>query len=136
MGSYISCFCLFICFVLFFVFWDRVFLYSPGCLGTHFVDQAGLELKNPPASASGVLGLKVCATTPGYKVSIDTVSIDTVSTWTSMFLHRVPCLFLSNLYTPCFSDIYFSLLSFFKCTWGWYVYFSRLLLKYNFQNWL
>jgi hypothetical protein len=41
----------------------RVSLYSPGCPGTHFVDQAGLELRNPPASASQVLGLKVCATT-------------------------------------------------------------------------
>ena len=49
----------------FFVFRDRVSLYSPGCPGTHFVDQAGLELRNPPASASQVLGLKVCATTPG-----------------------------------------------------------------------
>jgi hypothetical protein len=28
---------------------------------THSVDQAGLELKNPPASASQVLGLKACA---------------------------------------------------------------------------
>jgi hypothetical protein len=27
------------------------------------VDQAGLELRNPPASASEVLGLKACATT-------------------------------------------------------------------------
>jgi hypothetical protein len=34
--------CLF--FVL--VFQDRVSLYSPGCLGTHSVDQAGLELRN------------------------------------------------------------------------------------------
>jgi hypothetical protein len=51
-------------FVLFcFVFWDRVSLCSPGCPGTHFVDQAGLELRNPPASASQVLGLKACATT-------------------------------------------------------------------------
>jgi hypothetical protein len=50
-------------FVFVFVFWDRVSLYSPGCPGTHFVDQAGLELRNPPASASQVLGLKVCATT-------------------------------------------------------------------------
>jgi hypothetical protein len=47
------------------VFRDRVSLYSPGCPETHFVDQAGLELRNPPASASQVLGLKVCATTPG-----------------------------------------------------------------------
>jgi hypothetical protein len=47
------------------VFRDRVSLYSPGCPGIHFVDQAGLELRNPPASASRVLGLKVCATTPG-----------------------------------------------------------------------
>jgi hypothetical protein len=37
-----------------FVFRDRVSLYSPGCPGTHFVDQAGLELRNPPASASRV----------------------------------------------------------------------------------
>ncbi|GAB1299382.1 ATPase family AAA domain-containing protein 2 [Apodemus speciosus] len=32
----------------------RVSLYSPGCPGTHSVDQAGLELRNPPASASRV----------------------------------------------------------------------------------
>jgi hypothetical protein len=47
------------------VFRDRVSLYSPDCPGTHFVDQAGLKLRNPPASASRVLGLKACATTPG-----------------------------------------------------------------------
>jgi hypothetical protein len=41
-----------------FVFGDRVSLCSPGCPGTHFVDQAGLELRNLPASASRVLGLK------------------------------------------------------------------------------
>jgi hypothetical protein len=50
----------------FFVFWDRVSLCSPGCLGTHSVEQAGLELRNLPASASWVLGLKVCATMPGF----------------------------------------------------------------------
>jgi hypothetical protein len=50
---------------LFLVFRDRVSLCRPGCPGTHFVDQAGLELKNPPASASQVLGLKACATMPG-----------------------------------------------------------------------
>ena len=38
---------------------------SPGYPGTHFVDQAGLELRNPPASAFPVLRLKACATTPG-----------------------------------------------------------------------
>jgi hypothetical protein len=41
-----------------------VSLCSPGCPGTHFADQAGLELRNPPASASQVLGLKAWATTP------------------------------------------------------------------------
>jgi hypothetical protein len=51
-------FCLFVCF-----FRDRISLCSPGCPGTHSVDQAGLELRNPPASASQVLGLKACATT-------------------------------------------------------------------------
>jgi hypothetical protein len=44
------------------VFQDRVSLCSPGCPGTHFVDQARLELRNPPASASRVVGLKVCTT--------------------------------------------------------------------------
>jgi hypothetical protein len=39
--------------------------FETGCPGTHSVDQAGLELRNPPASASQVLGLKACATTPG-----------------------------------------------------------------------
>jgi hypothetical protein len=45
-------------FVFVFVFWDRVFLCSRGCPGTHSVDQAGLELRNLPASASQVLRLK------------------------------------------------------------------------------
>jgi hypothetical protein len=49
---------------------DRVSLYSPGCPGTHFVHQAGLELRNLPASASQVLGLKACTTTPGYAPKI------------------------------------------------------------------
>jgi hypothetical protein len=51
----------------FLVFPDRVSLSSPGCPGTHFVDQAGLELRNPPASASRVLALKVCTTTPSVR---------------------------------------------------------------------
>jgi hypothetical protein len=54
----------FVCF-LFLFFRDRVSLYSPGCPGTHSVDQDGLELRNLPASASQVLGLKACATMPG-----------------------------------------------------------------------
>jgi hypothetical protein len=49
-----------------FCFRDRVSLCSPGCPGTLSVDQAGLELRNPPASASRVLGLKVCATTTSF----------------------------------------------------------------------
>jgi hypothetical protein len=52
-------------FFSFLVFQDRVSLYSPGCPGPHFVDQTGLKLRNPPASASPVLGLKAWATTPG-----------------------------------------------------------------------
>jgi hypothetical protein len=42
-------------------FQDRVSLCSPP--GTHSVDQAGFKLRNLPASASQVLGLKVCTTT-------------------------------------------------------------------------
>jgi hypothetical protein len=50
--------CLFV-----FIFRDKVSLYSLDCPGTHYVDQAGLELRNLPASASQVLGLKALATT-------------------------------------------------------------------------
>jgi heme/copper-type cytochrome/quinol oxidase subunit 3 len=60
---FIICFCF--CFWFWFwflVFRDRVSLYSSGCPGTHFVEQAGLKLRNLPASASRVLGLKACAT--------------------------------------------------------------------------
>jgi hypothetical protein len=48
-----------LCFVCF------AFLCSPGCLETQSVAQAGLELRDPPASASGsqMLGLKECTTT-------------------------------------------------------------------------
>jgi hypothetical protein len=45
-----------------FVFQEIVSLYSPVYPGTHSVDHAGLELRNLPASASQVLGLKVCTT--------------------------------------------------------------------------
>ena len=51
---------------LFLFFQDRVPLNHPGCPGTHSVEQAGLELRNLPVSASQVLGLKACATMPGY----------------------------------------------------------------------
>jgi hypothetical protein len=45
-------------FCVLFCFGDRVSLYSPSCPGTHSVDQAGLKLRNLPASASQVLGFK------------------------------------------------------------------------------
>jgi hypothetical protein len=75
------CECGFICFFFFVFCWffvclffqDMVSLYNPGCPGTRSVDQAGLELRNLPASASRVLGLKVCATTPGVNVCFKTI---------------------------------------------------------------
>ena len=48
---------------LFVCFSRQGFSVYPSCPGTHSVDQAGLELKNPLASASQVLALKACATT-------------------------------------------------------------------------
>ena len=59
----LQCFFFSFFFFFFWLFRDRVSLYSPGCPGTHSVEQAGLELRNPPASASQVLGSKACATT-------------------------------------------------------------------------
>jgi hypothetical protein len=66
--------------LFFFVFLDRVSLCSPGCPGTHSVDQAGLVLRNPPASASQVLGLKACTTMPdGKQILIAGLSQPSVS---------------------------------------------------------
>jgi hypothetical protein len=61
--SIVTLFVVVVVFVFCFVFRDRVSLCSHGCPGTHSVNQAGLELRNLPASASKVLGLKACATT-------------------------------------------------------------------------
>jgi hypothetical protein len=46
------------------LFFSEVVFLCIALAETHFVDQTGLELRNPPASASKVLGLKVCTTTP------------------------------------------------------------------------
>ena len=62
-------------FLFCFVFRDRVSRYSPGCPGTQFVDQAGLELRNPPASACQVLVLKACATTARLSCSLLNLTI-------------------------------------------------------------
>jgi hypothetical protein len=70
------CFCF--CF-----FQDKVSLYSPGCPGAHFVDQAGLKLRNLPASASRVLGLKACATTPGVVFCF--VSVEVTGSFICLF---------------------------------------------------
>ena len=39
---------------------DWVSLCSPGCSRIYFIDQAGFEFRDPLASASQVLGLKLC----------------------------------------------------------------------------
>lgn len=51
------------CFKGFVLFQDSVSLCSPGYPGTSPVDQASLQLRDPLASALGVLELKVCAAT-------------------------------------------------------------------------
>ena len=73
--GFFFCFCFFGFFVFFgffegggwvFGFWffqDRVSLCSPGCPGTHSVEQDGLELRNPPASASQSWDYRMHATT-------------------------------------------------------------------------
>ena len=50
--SYVTEACLEPFLLLLLVFRDRVSLCSPGCPGTHSVDQVGLELRNLPAFAA------------------------------------------------------------------------------------
>jgi hypothetical protein len=62
-------------FIYLLVFQDRVSLCSSGCPGTHSVNQAGFKLRNLPASASQMLGLKACATTAFLKCPLDTMNL-------------------------------------------------------------
>ena len=50
---------------------DGVSLCSCGWLGTCSVHEADLKLRDPPASASRVLGLKACATMPSLNSSLN-----------------------------------------------------------------
>jgi hypothetical protein len=96
--------CLFV-----FVFRDRVSLYSPGCPGTHSVDQAGLKFRYLPASASRVLGLKACTTTPGsvyYSYCWDKVSLCSPG-WPgthSLYMDQVSPKLTENLFS--FEDLF------------------------------
>jgi hypothetical protein len=93
-------FVLFFFFFFFLVFRDRVSLYSPNCPGTRFVDQAGLELRNLPASASRVQGLKVCATMPGsllyFLRCIYFLFYVNECLTTYMYVHHIACLMLTK----------------------------------------
>ena len=51
---------------IYFLFLRLGFVCSLGCPGTYSVDQAGLKLRDLPASGSEVLALKVCTTMTGF----------------------------------------------------------------------
>ena len=50
--------------LFYFIFWDRITLYSYDWPETCYVDQSGLKLRDLPVSDSQVLGLKVCIPIP------------------------------------------------------------------------
>ena len=60
-------------FVFIFLFFETVFLCVALAVLELSVDQAGLELRNSPVSASQVLGLKACATMPGMQKSFQII---------------------------------------------------------------
>ena len=76
---------------LFGVFRDRVSLYCTGCPHTHSVDQAGLELRELPASASQVLGLKLYSTTTQHSniFKEQTPGSDKTAQWGKCLLHKL-----------------------------------------------
>lgn len=64
---------------------DRISLRSPRSPGTYFVSQAGLEVRDPSASASIVLGLKVCDTTTWPNIQVLQVHFISKSKQSSSF---------------------------------------------------
>jgi hypothetical protein len=97
--------CLFVCLFVCFVLRDRVFLRSPGCPGTHSVDQAGLELRDPPASASSLLELKAClprlATCILLRLLSPSPSLSLPLLLLSTDLEVLPNLQMSDSLSPC-----------------------------------
>jgi hypothetical protein len=79
------------------------------CPGSHFVDQAGLKLRNLPASASQVLGLKACATTslicilnfPEYFIIIALKGTRTFHYIIKNHLCTIPQVRVERIYTEC-----------------------------------
>ena len=98
-GVWFFCFVLF-CFVCLF-FRDRISLCSPGCPGTHSVDQAGLELRNPPASASQVLGLKACTATARLIIYLSMLGLWWTYEVSMLPSHWCSCIWLSELLLHC-----------------------------------
>ena len=58
----------FVCLFLVLFFPDRMSLCSSGCPGIHFVDKAGVKLRDLLASASQVLGLKARVNTSWLRI--------------------------------------------------------------------
>ena len=58
------------------VVWDRVSACSPGCPGTHSVDQAGFELTQITFLCLRVLGLEVCAKVPSNTLPLSVALLE------------------------------------------------------------
>jgi hypothetical protein len=74
-GYFILCFVVFV-FICLFVCVKTGFLCSPGCPRTSYIQQAGLELRDPPAFATGVLISKANASTARPKAQFLTSRSD------------------------------------------------------------
>jgi hypothetical protein len=75
----------------FFFFWDRVSLCSPGCPGTHFVDQAGLELLS-----AGIKGVRHHAQL-GNRTLASSVEIENWNTTSNLANLHIQCLYPHHL---------------------------------------
>ena len=103
----------------------RISLCSPGCPDPHSVDEAGLKLRDPPASASLLLGLKVWATIPVFEELFtfqrkDHWFLISLQLWALRILFLPPLFKL--LFVFCF--LYLFLFSFFLLFQYFFFFFS------------
>jgi hypothetical protein len=88
------------CFV-FICFWDRISLYSPGHPGTHCIDQAVLELRDPPVSVSWLLELNACTAAWQYLLFYYCVKSCLHVMWCAVLQGRNPGIpFYINILVP------------------------------------
>ena len=121
---------MFVCFLFAFVFRDGVSLCSSGCTETHFVHQAGLELRTGAGRSSGSLPLVLSVL---FHICLLSVTLSSIC-------KKSNCLFLQTTCDTPGKSTLFSFLSSWLHSLKWVTLFlllpAHLICRHIFLGWL